>query len=574
MDRRTFLKYSLATSAVVWAGEQVPSWLGIDADVKSLFSVNSANAASPSNVFPQSVASGDPGPNSIVLWTRIAPRAQTTSAQVAYEISRTPSFDTPILRATVQTTSQKDWTVKTQIEDPVLRPDLIYYYRFIFNRVASRTGRFRLLPSPTANVDSVNFAYISCQDYTNGYYTALYHLAREQEVDFVVHLGDYIYETVNDSSFQGGQVRPINLPSGRDRAENIADYRFLYKKYKSDRNLQRVHERFTFITIWDDHEFANDCYREFDGDTSNPALNRDPQRRQDANRAWSEYTPTGVPYEPAAGPLKELRIYRSFKFGNLMELVMTDERLYRDAHPCGEGTNDKYITPGCPNRTNPDRTMLGATQRKWFLDKITNSQSIWKIWGNEVMVMQNKISNTFVAGGLFPTLSPTTGDVFLNLDQWDGWPKERETILKRVRDRNIKNFVTLTGDIHTYFAGYLKLNFDEPALTDRNLATCFVCGSVTSANLEELATFGRGGLALPPNRGDLLTAIRASNPHIEYANSSTHGYNIMRVTPQSLTCIMRAVSTITQPQASLSTLRVFRVPRNQVLILDITPTSA
>ncbi len=560
MDRRTFLKYSLATSVVIWAGEQVPSWLGIEADVKSLFSVDPAHAA-PSSIFPQSVASGDPGPNSIVLWTRITPRS--APARVAYEISTTTSFDNPVLRAFVETNTARDWTVKTQIENNVLRPDKRYYYRFIFNGVASRTGRFRLLPSPTANLNTVSFAYISCQDYTNGYYTALYHLAREN-VDFVVHLGDYIYETVRESSFQGAQVRPITLPSGQDRAETLADYRFLYKKYKSDLNLQRVHEQFAFITIWDDHEFANDCYRTYDTDTSDPQANNDPQRRQDANRAWAEYTPTGVPYNPSEGPLDELRIYRSFKFGNLLELVMTDERLYRSAHPCGENTNDRVATPGCENRTNSRRTMLGTTQRNWFLSKIRRSQSTWKIWGNEVMVMQLKILNTYTST-LFPGKS---GDVFFNLDQWDGWPAERASILRQVRDAGVKNFVTLTGDIHTFIAGYQRVDFDNPL--EPPVGTCFVCGSVTSSNLEEIATLGVGGPQLPPNRGDLLTAaVKGSNPHIEYINSSGHGYNIMRVTPQALTCIMKAVDTIKQPQAELSTLRIFRVPRDRVLIQPV-----
>lgn len=567
MDRRTFLKYSLATSAIIWAGNEIPGRLGIEqADVKELFSVDAANAQTTSSIFPQSVASGDPQPNGIVLWTRIAPQTNVTTARVAFEISTTNSFTSPILSGVVDTSSARDWTVKTQINNAAILADKHHYYRFIYNGVASRTGRFRALPSPTKNLKTVRFAYISCQDYTNGYYTALPYLANEN-VDFIVHLGDYIYETVRESSFQGGQVRPINLPSGRDRAEDLRDYRFLYKKYKGDPNLQQVHEQFAFINIWDDHEFANDCYKTFDTDTADPQLNNDPQRREDANRAWAEYTPTGIPYNATAGPLNELKIYRSFQFGNLLELVMTDERLYRDAHPCGESTTNKYATPGCANRTNPNRSMLGTTQRNWFLNKIKTSTRTWKIWGNQVMVMQNKILNTYV-GSLFPEL-PVTGDVFLNLDQWDGWPAERELILRTVRDNGVKNFVTITGDIHTYFAGYEKVNFDN--LLEPAVSTCFVCGSVTSANLEELATLGVGGPQLPPNRGDILSAaIMGSNPHIRYMNSSGHGYNIMEVTPTTLTCTMKSVDTIKKPQANLSTLRTFRVNTGEVVIRDAT----
>jgi alkaline phosphatase D len=152
----------------------------------------------------------------------------------------------------------------------------------------------------------------------------------------VVHVGDYIYETVADETFQGGgpPERQFTLPSGRNRAESLKDYRFLYKKYKSDEDLQYSHERYATINIWDDHELVNDCYQVYDSDTDNEQANRDPQRPQAANRAWAEYVPAGVPYQPKKEPLEEIHIYRSFEFGNLAELVMTDERLYRDGPPC------------------------------------------------------------------------------------------------------------------------------------------------------------------------------------------------------------------------------------------------
>jgi len=560
ISRRAFLAYAFAASAV-WAVDDVRD-VRAQEDTHALFDVMST--ADPATTFPQSVASGDPQPNGIVLWTRIAPQA--SAVRVAFEIAASPTFTSPVVRGVAATAGNRDWTVKTQITNTALRPNTTYYYRFIFNRHASRTGRFRTLPGPNANISKIRFACISCQDYTNGYYTALAHLANEQ-LDFVVHLGDYIYETVREDSFQNGQVRPLNLPSGRDRAETLSEYRFLYKAYRSDRNLQLVHERFAFINIWDDHEFANDSYGVHDTDSADPQANYAPQRREAANRAWAEYTPTGVPYNSAAGPLNELQIYRSFACGNLLELVMTDERLYRDAHPCGVSTTDKYVTPGCANRTNPNRTMLGATQKQWFLNKITTSPRTWKLWGNEVMVMQTKITNTFV-GTLFPQ-QPRT-DVFLNLDQWDGWPAERAHILRTIRNAGVKNFVTITGDIHSFIAGYQKVNFDDPL--DAPVATCFVCGSITSANLEELATFGTGGPPVP-RYDDLALALKASNPHIAFLNSNTHGYNLIEVTPAAFTCTMKAVNTIKQPQSTLYTLRTFQVPRDHIQIIDQGPTA-
>ncbi|HAA32638.1 MAG TPA: phosphodiesterase [Cyanobacteria bacterium UBA8553] len=559
MDRRTFLKYALASSVVVWVGDQIPKHLGLDqADIKGLFSVEPANAAY--SAFPQSVASGDPQPNGITLWTRIACTA--SSARVAIEISSNPSFSGQTLRGvTVDTNPQRDYTVKAKITSPELKPFQTYYYRFIFNGTASRTGRFKTLPAPNANVDRVRFAYVSCSDYTNGYFNAYTYLAQE-DVDFVVHLGDYIYETVNDPSFQNAQVRRIQLPSGNSQAETLEDYRFLYKTYKSDANLQRVHENFAFINVWDDHEFANDCYQIYDTDSADEQQNRAPNRRQAASQAWVEYTPASISFDANQEPLTALRIYRSFAFGNLLELVMTDERLYRDGPPCGLEMRQRYVTPGCANRNNPNRTMLGNTQRDWFLNKIRNSSRIWKIWGNEVMTMQLKVLSTF-ATVFFRQFTP---DLFIVLDQWDGYPAERAQIFSSVRQAGVKNFVTITGDLHTFVAGYQKVNFDSP--TEPPVGVCFVVGSISAANFSEQSVFSASGSPTPPIN-QVTQILRASNRHLKYFNSATHGYNLVEVTPQSLTCTMKAVDTVTEPQANLRTLKAYVVPRDQIQIQEV-----
>ena len=366
-----------------------------------------------------------------------------------------------------------------------LKPFTTYYYRFIYNGNTSRTGRFKTLPAPNANVDRIRFGYISCQDYTNGYYTALSHLS-EENIDYIFHLGDYIYETVpppGGNAFQGGgpERRQFTFPqdkSGDDgfEATSLQDYRFAYKKYRSDRNLQRAHERYAFITIWDDHEFVNDCHGVKPSGEVNPP--DQPERRASANRAWAEYQPVGTAnlgLSPNRGqvrydrdvqdPLEEIAIYRSFSFGNLMELVMTDERLYRDPHPCGEETTDKYFTPGCDAIDAEGRTMLGATQKRYFLNRITNSPRKWKIWGNETMVMQLKVANTFLQEGtdeVFSGVEQTNIDgVYTSLDQWDGYQAERREIAQRFSGTD--NVVAITGDIHTFIAGYMKEDYDNPA---------------------------------------------------------------------------------------------------------------
>jgi len=585
-SRRDFLKYSLSAGVAVWAGAQFPG--GLDpAEAQAAFEVNRVNPRR----YPQSVASGDPEPNGIVLWTRLFTRQRGT-ARVAYEVAlqEDENFRNPVLRGVAETDRSRDHTVKVQLKRRELRPFREYRYRFIYRGDASRTGRFKTLPGDSQDVSRIRLGYVSCQDYTNGYYTALGYLARE-DVDYVIHLGDYIYETVpgeSGNSFQGGgpEERQFKFPENSQRddgltAATLGDYRFAYKKYRSDRDLQRLHESFAVIATWDDHEFTNDSYGAHRSDVENPP--EQPRRRANANQAWAEYTPAGVFYNPSIDdPLEEILIYRSFAFGNLLELVMTDERLYRDPHPCGEATTDKYLTPGCDEVDAPNRTMLGDQQKKVFLDRITLSRRRWKVWGNETMHMQLKLANTFLGAGqeaILPEVPQSgRGDgVYVTLDQWDGYQAERREIARRIRDRGTRNFVTITGDIHTFIAGYFKEDYDDPVNEPPNaVGTAFVCGSVTSSNLSELALgAGNGGIgnnsrypALTQQAiGQLQTALNEpSNPHLEFFDSSTHGYNLLEVTEEALTCTMKSVSTIQEPQAELRTLAEFRVPDGRVEI--------
>ncbi len=554
LDRRTFLG-TTAAAGLAWAGQALGAGEVPGAGFRR----------SPRDLFPQGIASGDPAPHGITLWTRLAPEAarRRERVPVEYEVARDPFFLAPVLAGITTTGPERDFTVKVTLEaERLLEPGRMYFYRFLYGRQPSPVGRFKTLPAPDADVARVRLAFISCQDFTNGYYTALAHLA-EEDIDFVVHLGDYIYETVGDPAFQRAQVRPIRLPSGAIRAETLEDYRFLYRTYRSDPYLQRLHARFAFIGIWDDHEFANDAYREFDTDSTDEAANFAPKRRLAASRAWAEYIPAATPFDPSRGPLASIRIYRSFAFGRLMELVMTDERLYRDGPPCGLEERQRYVTPGCAARLDPERTMLGPTQQEWFLDTMRRSLRTWKVWGNEVMAMQLKLGAELVSR-LAPGLPAL--DLFFTLDQWDGYPAERAYLLAQLQLGGVRNLITITGDIHSFFAGYLKTDFDDPRVAPAGVE--FVCGSVTSANLSELATLG-AGLPVPP-AADLTPLVLLSNPHVRYFNSSTHGYNLLDVTPDAAVFTMKAVSTVRLPWASLHTLRVFRIPRDEVRIVDDT----
>ncbi|AFY49315.1 phosphodiesterase/alkaline phosphatase D [Nostoc sp. PCC 7524] len=566
-SRRNFLKYSLATNIVIWTSEAIARKLNISLKEMQIFDIAAASAPS-ITTFPQSVSSGEPQTHGITLWTRIIAKSEV--AKVAFEVAADSAFSQVVLQGFANTNSHCDYTVKIPLESNVLKPYTTYYYRFIFNKAVSPIGRFKTLPSPQdQTLDKIKFAYINCHDYINGYYNAYEFLAKE-DIDFVVFLGDYIYETVNDTTSQR-EIRSLNLPSGELIASTLEDYRFLYQTYNSDPQLQRLREKFAFITIWDDHEFANDC---FQANAPDQFPFYKPELRQAATQAWAEYTPISIPFSINNKNFNSLQIYRTFKFGNLLELVLTDERLYRDEPPsCDDSvtqkqryeTRKRYLVSDSPQRNDAHRTMLGHRQRDWLIKQICNSSCIWKIWGNEVMTMQLKLLSVFAT--LF--LGQKTPDLFINLDQWDAYPAERTLLFKAIKAAKVKNFVTITGDLHTFVAGYQKLDFDDQS--DQPMGVEFVVGSITASNLAERINLNSFNLPLPSIE-TVTTLIQLSNPHICYFNSNTHGYNIVEVTPEALICTFKVVSNIIKPGGRVSTLKVFRVPRDQVLIEDITPT--
>lgn len=593
MDRRRFLR-GFSCTAVGWAsaglatrglGELVPAYrdqvqlIGSAeaASFGSNFVVNAAaTAQGQAATYPQSVAAGDPNPNGAVIWTRIDPAtlsaAQTT---LGWQVSTTPTFDpgTVVLQGLAAIQPSRDNTVKLPIQSTALSPFTVYYYRFIAAGIASRTGRFKTMPRPGDSLNQLRVGYVVCQDYSNGYYTAYRYLAQE-EVDVVVHLGDYIYEYLNDGvgGAGNGPVRVVPpYPSGASYPSSLADYRHLYQVYRADPDIQAMHERFAFIELWDDHEFFNDCHQDFHEDT-NPsgvtATTPQPDLRQAANQAWFEHGLAAVAFNPNADFSTAIQVYRTFKFGNLADIVVTDERLYRDGPPCGDIINQRYQTPGCANLADPSRTMLGATQKAWFLNQVTGSTATWKVWANEVMLCQYRLPT--------PTAPASFIDYF-DLDQWDGYPVERASILGQIKAAGVQNFVVLSGDAHLYLTSYLRTNFNDP--TEAPMGVEFMVGAISSGNYLDanvdapantpLPNLPAGAtraaqLGLPTDQ--LAPAILAYNPHMVFWNGSTWGYAILTITPQSLICDYRTVTTIKTPGGTLQQLASFTVPVNQVSI--------
>jgi alkaline phosphatase D len=471
MDRRQFIKFggfitaSVATGGLAGCG-------GSD---------GGSAAATPPSIpavtgkdwkFPQSVASGDPRADSILLWTRVVPAAldavatvPVTNGSVGVQLRVTTDANTPGSNAALAGTMVADTVISAQAQfDNTIRhkltglqPNTTYYYQFTAGDIRTNIGRFRTAPAAGAAVNQLRFAYLTCQDWSINHWGALAHIAANEELDFIIHLGDYIYETVGEA-FQAGAVESrhdaLKLPdgvfkhgtSGAKYASTLADYRYLYKKYRTDTRLQSVHERFAFISIWDDHEFTDDAWQDaqtYDGDNSADGGNtKATQRRRNANQAWFEFMPADVSFDAANASFQNIKIYRDFQFGSLMSLVMTDQRLYRSDHVIPEASpnpadgkpigsiGSRYLVPqdlfnaveaqkmAAASKAGADAltpvSILGNTQRDWWKDKMKSATTTWKLWGNEVSLLRMGMSgvdavSTLLALSAIGTLATTIG---------------------------------------------------------------------------------------------------------------------------------------------------------------------
>ena len=511
--------------------------------------------------FPISVASGDPTPTGVILWTRLSERIWRADRTLAFQVSRDPSFRRIVFQGLVDGSvigPASDFTVKVDL-DGNLQPGGVYYYRFIYNGIASRTGRCRTLPPPGAPIEKVKFGVVTCQDYLNGYYGAFAHIAKDSSIDFVVHLGDFIYESGGGSAYPG---RRVDLPSGQSRASTLDDFRTLYRTYRSDPLHQLAMEYHTWIVIWDDHETANDCFWDYENDSlgaPNHPFRDDPVRlRQlkfDAQRAWSEYVPARPAFNPlAAHPHDALSIFRRFQFGNLVDLVMTDERTYRTPHPCGEGGEaGRLFTRDCDERRSPAASMLGGAQRNWFVDNMTASTALWKVWGNEVFV-----------GAL--TVGPAgSNQIIANVDAWDGFYAERDYILQTLRNAGLNNLVVLTGDLHTYIASYVKIDYGDRDNTNpaNVVGVELMTPAVTSSNIAQQI-----GVRDPPENF-LVDAVRGLNPHIAFFNGQDWGYSTVEFKRTHCEYVAyRVDKSVNTFKARRDVLRRLAVPVNTVRMVD------
>lgn len=541
MDRRSFLRRSAAQAgALITASTALSSLVGCGgggdagAPIQPLpqtfpgtdTPIPATSAAAGAYKFPQSVASGDPKPDGAVLWARVVPNSAddvasatgggsftvkltiSSAAGNAANLGTTAPLTGSDATADVPVYEFYDHTLRHRISG--LQPATVYYYQFTAGSNVSRVGRFKTAPANDTDVNSLNFAFISCQDWSVNHWAGMDALAQEP-VDFIVHLGDYIYEAVG-ADYQAGGVESAHtalalpngtaLPTGGKYATTLADYRYLYKRYRTDRRLQNLHERFAFVAVWDDHEFSDDCWQDretYDNGTFNATTGvgdntaQNP-RRLAANRAWFENMPADISFtlDPGQG-ITAIRIYRDLKFGKLMHLVMTDQRLYRADHIIPEAAPNpltgqpvgsigaRYMVPQATladtegkkiaaGTTLPDPlalvSVLGGAQRQWWVQTMTTSTALWKIWGNEVSLLRMGID-----GAKIPAAPAAFQTKFvLNADQWDGFNTERKYLMGQLLTKGVKNVVAVTGDIHAFYAGVVMADFDAatqvPAMVD------------------------------------------------------------------------------------------------------------
>ncbi len=564
MDRRSFVRSAMYFTVA-------SATLGLQACGGSSGS-SSASSTKGSYQFPQGVASGDPKENSIVFWTRcINSNGDKTDIPLRLEVSTAADFATLVANVSLSASATYDFTVRAKVTNlSAANPATRYYYRFVAGSDVSAIAQAKTTPAATSSPAELRFAWLTCQDWTINHWGAMELLAQE-EIDFTVHLGDYIYETVG-ASFQAGVAEPahkaITLPDGKKNAagviyaNSVEDYRTLYRTYRSDTRLQALHAKCPMIAIWDDHEFSDDCWQDHQTYTNQNA--QETPRRRAATQAWAEYMPIDfgdVSFDLKNAAYDNIRIYRDFKFGTLMHLVMTDERLYRDDHIVSEATyagllghdpvngsdsvGSRYFVPQTwieafeksdTAALQRAPSILGTTQTQWWKNTMKASTAKWKVWGNEVTLNRGFLDMRQQAPAPYNNL------YVINADVWDGYPTHKAEVLGYLKSENISNVVAITGDLHAFQCGVVRDKQDTatgtPVLVD------FVSAGISSDSWYSYIKQGAGStplaaLVASPQLYDGV--VRANNPDFAYVDHNAQGYALASVTADSFTVWFKKV---------------------------------
>lgn len=487
--------------------------------------------------FTLGVASGDPLPDSVVLWTKLAPEPLAEDGlggmpneqiPVKWELAEDVNFQYIAQEGYAVALPELNHSVHVEIAQ--LQPQRYYYYRFISGKHVSSTGRTKTAPVVGAPLSSLAFAMASCQAWYHGYYTAYRHMTAE-DLDFVLFLGDYIYEyPINEANMERDQ--PLSN-AHNTKVVTLDQYRLRYALFKTDPDLQAAHAAFPWVLTWDDHEVENnyaDEHSQYDAFPGQFLL-----QRSDAYQAYYENLPLRQEMIPQ-GP--DMKIYRHLSFGNLMEMNVLDTRQYRDNYFAEEP-----IVSGeaAKERFDPERTILGKSQKDWLFQQLKQTNATWNVLAQQVVMAE---------------IDRDTGEgEAYSIDQWDGFAAEREQLFSAWKKHHVRNPIVLSGDIHRHVAANLKADFQD--VDAPTIGSEFVVSSISS---------NRDGA-----EQDGLAPVWLSNDHVKMYNAQ-RGYIRCRVSPDEWISDYLVLPYVTSPGAPLHLYTRYKVTNGDPNIQQIAVT--
>lgn len=498
-----------------------------------------AGAAGAAPAFLHGVASGDPLPDGVLLWTRVTPTPESIpgsgvgpDTEVNWVVARDKAFTDVVAKGSVTATAASDHTVKADVRG--LAPATDYWFRFSAGPTDSPAARTRTAPAADAAVPGLRFGVVSCANWEAGHFSPYRHLAARGDLDAWLHLGDYLYEYgTGEYGTRDTVVRP-HAPA--HEILTLADYRVRHGLYKTDPDLQALHAAAPVVAIWDDHEIANDTWSGGAGNHTEGAEGTWAARQAAAKQAYFEWMPVRT---AIAGTT-----YRRLRFGKLADLSLLDLRSFRSQQVAlGDGEVD-----------DPDRTLTGRAQLDWLKAELSSSDTTWRLVGNSVMISPFAVGS--IPAELLKPLAELLGlpgeGLALNTDQWDGYTDDRRELLAHLRANAVRNTVFLTGDIHMAWANDVPHHAATYPLS-ASAATEFVVTSVTSDNLDDIVKVPEGtvsAIAAP--------VIRAANRHVHWVDTDRHGYGVLDVTPDRTQMDYYVVSDRTDPDATSAWARSYR----------------
>ncbi|MEU8589845.1 alkaline phosphatase D family protein [Streptomyces sp. NPDC048664] len=489
--------------------------------------------------FLHGVASGDPLPDGILLWTRVTPTAAATpgsglgpATEVSWVLARDKGLTDVVSRGTVTATAASDHTVKADVRG--LQPATDYWFRFSAGGTDSPVARTRTAPAADASVSGLRFGVVTCANWEAGYFSAYRHLAARGDLDAWLHLGDYIYEYKSGEYGTRGKVVRPHAPA--NEIITLTDYRVRHGRYKTDADLQALHHKAPVIAIWDDHEFADNAWSGGAVNHTEGAEGTWTARQAAAKQAYFEW----MPVRPAI----EGTTYRRLRFGKLADLSLLDLRSFRSQQVSG--------TSGSVD--DPNRTITGRAQLDWLKANLKASDTTWRLVGNSVMIAPFVVGS--LTADLFKPLAKLLGlpqdGLAVNTDQWDGYTDDRRELLSHLRDNAIRNTVFLTGDIHMSWANDVPYDAGTYPVS-ASAATEFVITSMTSDNLDDIVKVPEGMVSVVAS-----PLIQAANRHVHWVDTDRHGYGVLDITAERAQMDYYVLSDRTRVDATSSWERSYR----------------